>query len=113
MSRVNEKGENKQEKVAACEENKERRGREKKRLGGEVNLWHLVQFERGLGGLAGAAAVPVVGAAAAVASAAFDQQAAREEDGVGGPQLLTQVHRVVARGAAVPLDVVVQTVQVD
>lgn len=76
-------------------------------------MTHLVQLRRGLGGLADAAAVPLVGAAAAVAAAALDQQAAREEDGAGGPQLLPQVDRVVAGGAAVSLDVVVEAVEVD
>lgn len=72
-----------------------------------------MQFERRLGGLTAAAAVPVVGPTAAVASAAFDQQTSGEEDGVGGPQLLAQVDGVVARSTAVPLDVVIETVQID
>lgn len=66
-----------------------------------------MQFGHRLRGLTGAAIVPVVRSTAAVAAAAFDQQTSGEEDGVGGPQLLAQVHRVVARGTAVPLDVVI------
>lgn len=76
-------------------------------------MTHLVQLGCGLGGLADAAAVPSVRPAAAVAAAALDQQAAGEEDGVGGPQLLPQVDRVVAGGAAVSLDVVVEAVEVN
>lgn len=76
-------------------------------------LTHLVHLGRGLCGLADAAGVPLVGPAAAVAAAALDQQAAGEEDGAGGAQLLPQVDRVVAGGAAVPLDVVVETVEVN
>lgn len=72
-----------------------------------------MQFECRLGGLTGAAVVPVVRPAAAVAAAAFDQQTSREEDGVGGPQLLSQVYGVVARSAAVPLDVIIETVQIN
>lgn len=74
---------------------------------------HLVQFGCRLGGLTGAAGVPVIGSAATVASAPFHQQTSREEDGIGGPQLLAQVDGVVARGTAVPLDVVVETVQIN
>lgn len=72
-----------------------------------------MQFERRLGGLTAAAAVPVIGSTATVSSAAFDQQTSGEEDGAGDPQLLAQVDGVVARGAAVPLDVVIQAVQVN
>lgn len=63
--------------------------------------------------MTGTAAVPVIGSAATVASTALDQQTSREEDGVGGPQLLAQVYRVVARSTAVPLDVVIETVQIN
>ena len=73
---------------------------------------HLVQFDGGLGRLAGAAVVPVGRPAGAVPATALDQQAAGEEDSVGGAQLLAQVHRQVARRAAVAPDVVVETVQV-
>lgn len=72
-----------------------------------------MQLGRDLGGLADAAAVPLVSPAAAVAAAALDQQAAGEEDGAGGPHLLPQVDRVVAGGAAVSLDVVVEAVEVN
>lgn len=74
---------------------------------------HLVQLGRGLGGLADAAAAPLICAAVAVAAAALDQQAAGEVDGLGGLQLLPQVDRVVAGGAAVSLDVVVEAVEVN
>lgn len=74
---------------------------------------HLEFQECGPAGLADAAAVPSVRRAAAVAAAALDQQAAGEEDGVGGPQLLPQVDRVVVGGAAVSLDVVVEAVEVN
>lgn len=57
--------------------------------------------------------VPVVCPTATVASAAFHQQAPWEEDGVGGSQLLAQVYRVVARGTAVSLDVIIETVQIN
>lgn len=67
-------------------------------------MTHHVRFLRGPFRLAAVAS-------AAVAAAAFDQQAAGEEDGVGGGQLLPQVDRVVAEAAAVPLDVVVETVK--
>lgn len=43
----------------------------------------------------------------------FDEQTPGEEDGVGGLQLLAQVHGVVARRTAVPLDVFVETVQIN
>lgn len=72
-----------------------------------------MQLERRLGGLAGATGVPPVCSAAAVAATPLDQQAAGEEDGVGGPQLLPQVDGVVARSAAVALDVVVEAVQIN
>ena len=72
-----------------------------------------MQFECRLGGLTGAAAVPVLSPAATVASTTFDQQTSREEDGVGGLQLLAQVHRVVARCTAVSLDVFIETVQIN
>lgn len=72
-----------------------------------------MELERRLGGLAGAAGVPAVCSAAAVAATPLDQQAAGEEDGIGGPQLLPQVDGVVARSAAVALDVVVEAVQIN
>ena len=72
-----------------------------------------MQFERGLGGLAGAAAVPAAGPAATVPAAAFDQQTSREEGGARHPQLLAQVDGVVPWRAAVALHVVVETVQVN
>lgn len=71
-----------------------------------------MQLAGGLAGFTGAG-VPVFGAAGTVASTALHQQAAREEDGAGGHQLLPQVHREVPRRAAVALHVLVQTVQVN
>lgn len=72
-----------------------------------------MQFERCLGGLTGAAIVPAGRSTTTVATTAFDQQTSREEDGIGGPELLTQVYRVVARSAAVPLDVIIETVEIN
>lgn len=74
-------------------------------------MTHPVRDLGGPVGLADAAGVPSLRPAAAVAAAALDQQAAGEEDGAGGGQLLPQVGRVVAGGAAVSLDVVVEAVE--
>lgn len=72
-----------------------------------------MQFERCFGGLTGTTIIPVSSATATVAPAAFHQQTSREKDGVGGLQLFSQVHRVVARSTAVPLDIVVKPVQIN
>lgn len=72
-----------------------------------------MQFERCFGGLTGTTIIPVSRPTAAVAAAALHQQTSREKDGVGDPQLFSQVHRVVAGSTAVPLDIVVKAVQIN
>lgn len=72
-----------------------------------------MQFGCRFGGLTRAVKLPAFAPAAAVSSAAFHQQTSGEEDGVGDPQLLAQVHRVVAGSAAVSLDVVIETIQIN
>lgn len=58
------------------------------------------------------AVVAAVRAAGAVSTAAFHQEAARPENGIGPLQLLTQGHGEVAWSAAVQLDFLPQQVEI-
>lgn len=87
---------------------------DKKRTGwgGGKGSEYLVKLFAGLARVAGAG-VPVLCPTSTVSPTAQCQEAAWEKDGVGGLQLLPQVHREVSRGAAVALHILIQPVQVN